>query len=44
MARLLSDETLAQRLASQAIARVERDFRPENYRRSLLEIYREALS
>jgi len=38
--RLLSDQVLARQLAERARQRIAADFQPENYRRSLVEIYR----
>lgn len=44
LARLLSDRPLARQLAARATSLVARSFTPEAFRRSLLEIYRDACS
>jgi len=43
LARLLCDEPLARRLAERARDRIAAEFQPENYRRSLVEIYRQTI-
>jgi len=43
LARLLCDEPLARRLAERARDRIAAEFQPENYRRALVEIYRQTI-
>jgi glycosyltransferase involved in cell wall biosynthesis len=42
--RLLSDEALGRRMAERAALRIASEFQPENYRRSLVNLYREIIS
>jgi glycosyltransferase involved in cell wall biosynthesis len=44
IAQLLTDKPLGQRLATNAAALIDTRFTPENYARSLVEIYREVVS
>ncbi len=43
IASLLTDKVMAQRLAANAAMRVDTQYAPENYVRSLVEIYREIM-